>query len=70
MTDVDPETCTALTILFEGEDHAEAANTFIIQFADGGLDEEIEARMEGQGFKIQETDFSIEKKQLKIVVGK
>ena len=69
MTDVSPDTCTAVTILFDGQNHKDAAKAFLIQFADGGLDEEIEARMTGQGFSVDDTDFSLEKSEITIKLG-
>lgn len=69
MTDVSPTSCTAVTILFDGQSHEEAAKAFLIQFADGGLDEEIEARMKAQGFSVDDTDFSLENSEISIKLG-
>lgn len=69
MTDVSEDTCTAVRFLFEGEKHKEAAEAFLIQFADGGLDEEIEVRMNGQGFSVTDTSFSVEKNEITIKIG-
>jgi len=69
MTDVNSNTCTALTILIEGKDHKKAAEAFMIQFADGGLDEEFEARLENQGYKVSDTDFNLEKNEMKIIIA-
>ncbi|MFT5797326.1 MAG: hypothetical protein ACI84R_001385 [Candidatus Azotimanducaceae bacterium] len=69
MTDVSPDSCTAVTILFDGQSHKEAAKAFLIQFSDGGLDEEIEARMKDQGFTVDDTDFSLEKNEITIKLG-
>ncbi len=69
MTDVSEDTCTAVTILFDGEKHKEAAHAFLIQFADGGLDEEIESRLVTQGYSIDDTNFSVEKNEIQIKLG-
>ena len=66
MTDINPQKCTAVTVLFEGPDHAAAADAFVIQFSDGGMDEAIEARLQGQGFTVSDTDFDTAARTLTI----
>jgi len=69
MTDQGPETCTALTLLFEGEGHEAAAKEFMIQFADGGLADQIEELLTGLGHAVTDTDFDLESGTMKIVVA-
>ena len=48
-----------VTFKFEGASAEDAAEAFMVQFSDGGMDEEIETRMEVQGFVIEDTDFDL-----------
>ena len=48
-----------VTFKFEGENAEEAAEAFMIQFSDGGMDEDIESRLEMQGFIVEDTDFDL-----------
>lgn len=66
MTDINPKTCTAVTLYFEGEGHRRAADNFVIQFADGGLDGAIEEALSTQGVQVADTDFSVEKRSITI----
>lgn len=66
MTDQAPDKCTGVTVLFEGEQHGEAAHAFMIQFADGGMDQDIERRLENQGFVVRDTGFDLVNKTLTI----
>ena len=50
---------TEIKLIIEGGDHAGAAEALMIQFADGGMDEDIEARLEGQGFSVEDTAFDL-----------
>lgn len=69
MTDVARDKCTSVKFLFEGEKHKEAASAFLIQIADGGMDEDIESRLQGQGFTVNDTGFSIERNEITIKIG-
>lgn len=69
MTDIDENTCTAVTILFEGPNHRAAADAFVIQFSDGGLDQGIEERLQDQGFTVADTDFNTGARTLTIKLG-
>ncbi|MEM6617903.1 MAG: hypothetical protein AAF631_01210 [Pseudomonadota bacterium] len=51
---------TVVRIRFEGEGHADAADAFLVQYADGGLEDAIEERLDGQGFAVLETDFDMD----------
>lgn len=68
MTDVAPDKCTTVEVRFEGEDHQNAAHAFMIQFADGGLDEAIEQRLSDQGIEVVDTDFDLKARTLTIKV--
>ena len=57
---------TEITLIIEGENHEDAAEALMIQFADGGMDEDIEARLGGQGFPVEDTDFDLEKRTMTI----
>ena len=48
-----------VTFKFEGENAEDAAEAFMIQFSDGGMDEDIESRLEMQGFIVEDTDFDL-----------
>jgi hypothetical protein len=48
-----------VTFKFEGPNAEEAAEAFMVQFSDGGMDEDIESRMEVQGYVIEDTDFDL-----------
>lgn len=64
-----PSAPTTVSVVFEGPDSAGAADAFVIQFADGGMDEDIEARLQGQGFTVDDTDFDTTTRTLKIKLG-
>jgi hypothetical protein len=48
-----------VTFKFEGDNAEDAAEAFMVQFSDGGMDEDIESRMEVQGYVIEDTDFDL-----------
>jgi hypothetical protein len=48
-----------VTFKFEGDNAEDAAEAFMVQFSDGGMDADIESRMEGQGYVIEDTDFDL-----------
>jgi len=70
MTDVNSGTCTAVTVYFEGNEHQNAANDFVIQFADGGLDQHIEGMFENIDRNVEDTDFDTSKRTITIKMGK
>lgn len=69
MTDVSPSSCTAVTIRFQGKNHKNAAETYMIQFTDGGMYEDIEDRLKTHGHIISDSDFSLEKNEIVIILG-
>lgn len=66
MTDVNSTTCTAITINFEGFEHAEAAHDFIIQFSDGGLDQHLESMFTNidRNLDLDKSDFDTGKREI------
>jgi hypothetical protein len=64
MATSDLDDCTEITIRFEGEGHEDAAQAILIQFSDGGLNEEFEGRLADQGITVSETDFDLASKTL------
>ena len=69
MTDINPKTCPAVTILFEGHDHKAAADDFVIQFADGGLDEHVEQMFKNIDRNVSDTDFNAESRTLVLTMA-
>ncbi len=69
MTDVNPKTCTAVTVYFEGNEHAKAADDFVIQFADGGLDEHLEGMFTNidRDLNLDKSNFDIEKRSINLI---
>jgi len=66
MADIDSKTCTAVTLLFEGYEHEKAAHDFIIQFADGGLDQGLEERFQNidRTLDLDTSDFDVKAKTI------
>lgn len=62
MTDIQPDKHTIVTLCFEGFDHKAAADDFVIQFADGGLDQHLEGMfgLIGRNLDLDTSDFSTE----------
>lgn len=59
MANLDTDKTTAITFLIEGDNHKEVANKLMIQFTDGGWDQEIEGRLENIGITMDDSDFNI-----------
>lgn len=58
-----------VTFVFEGENAEEAAEAFMIQFSDGGMDEDIESRLEVQGYVLEDTDFDLTSNVITLTVA-
>ena len=58
-----------VTFKFEGETAEDAAEAFMVQFSDGGMDEDIESRMEVQGYVIEDTDFDLSTNMITLTVA-
>ena len=69
MTNTQSETGTVLAMYFEGSDHAAAADDFVIQFADGGLDQHLEALFEniGRTLSLDKSTFDTDKRSITLV---
>ncbi|GIT90711.1 hypothetical protein JANAI62_11660 [Jannaschia pagri] len=60
---------TIVQVIFEGPDSDAAADAYVVQFADGGMDEDVEARLAGQGYTVEDTDFDTSARTLTIKLG-
>ncbi len=58
-----------VTFVFEGDKAQEASEAFMVQFSDGGMDEDIESRLEIQGFVLEDTDFDLSSNVITLTVA-
>lgn len=69
MVKFDIDKTSAITFLIEGDNNKDVANKLMIQFTDGGWDQEIEGRLENIGIKMKDSDFNLESQLILLKVS-